>query len=1711
METSATTSYVKLVVPGNKYGNNIHINRQEEFLIQCFKNEEIEAKIDGERLKVSSEHEDPLYETTFQIQSKKGYSFDFLTLVAKFLFGTRGLEFLQGTLILHHLALFDERLVCVIKDVLTESIFFGNIWNSEFYNHWNVFFPPQIHQQQNRNHRNDLEFNLIKTNFDFDKSWPITINFTATEKPNGKNVTSRYQLSIDGESIRQIIVDQCHLVSEDLFKKRIYFVLKTPVVIKKRIISTPKNYMTRVLEVPCGYDLRAVPIQKVFTENKIFCLEFGSEALDLETFHIILSRLRCRFNVPVEFGCFRDFTRSDVPRVIESTNSSMYFTTNPCRPEDRFFNDFLNRLFPHPTTATGRRVSDRINERKFAYTYLIEALLSRGPVVKDQLLLYPQRWQHFLEIIENHVNDDININFYERHSLCESALEDLLNHVDNQPRVGDLLDVFKRMCMARRGSGISNQVTQDEWGQGYRKVRKVILTPTRQIFLAPEMMMSNRAITGADHDGTRIIRATFRDDNLQKMRTSHLKDLLIPKVISHLESGFKILGRSFGYLASSNSQMREGGAYFMERWNKDQLKEYLEKNRTIESPPPGFKPKILDYRKKLGRFEMTGSIPKAMARLGQCFTQARSCDGVEITNDDYKMIPDSIGGKNSSGSPYMFTDGVGMISIRLAKQIAKSIGIPSGSLPSAFQIRFRGLKGMIVIDPSLDASTDYFRDIYRRGFMKKEYSELIDLAPYTYKCLFRDSQLKFYSSKAGTDKWPIEMVKWSSPTPVCLNKPFINILDQVSALQSLECHKRICGRIEELLDIEMENYSKCIVNEEKCRSRLEGMPRRIHFASLQQHLGFTLSTEPFFRSLIKASIDTSMNKLLRKLQIPIPANAGRSMFGATDETRQLQYGQVFIRYSENINNKFPLKNAGTTITGKVLVTKFPSLSEGDVRMYEAVDVPELHHIVDVIVFPQTGPRSQPDEMAGSDLDGDEYAVIWDPFLFFERNEKAFAYSSDKPEKAFTSEEMDWKMNEFFAEFMSQEDVGVTATNHLHQSDQFGINSAVCDNLAKKNAIALDYSKSGIPPVPLTNEWTRDPVTGTRQPPERSERRPDYAQNRHAGSASYASSRLLGTLHRELRAINDVVLSSSEKQLPVVIDELLDWKGWSNYVGQAKLQMSRYNGQVRSIMDTFGVNTEAEVFSGCFREIRNRQSEKEQDDMSLYNTENVIEAQMTALYKRFREQFFEEFVAPESGIPAYMRCTEPENERRSNDEEKDVLRRVCRQPSGAMMAKAVAYYKVCYSAVIEGGDRKLSFAWLAYDILNVIRGKKILKASNIPILRLPQFQTICDHRNTYISDNKSATGESKFGRFNSRISPSRKPGAKPLGEQESQAKKIILNYVMKNLGLQKCLFIVDSWARAKGLLCDDYDLEKCVNDEQKDQVLRTAGENKLKWYHLALIVIMVATNKIGTLIDENQTNTSSKIFDFINPSENDKSSKKLSDADLDRLTLSFFRFLSTREFRRLRNLNFCSFGLKSVFMRGEWLVYHTSGTQTYYNLLLNLRFDELPVSTDKPSDRKSNIREGDPFIVELPHGANQNKFMIKLRENSKCVEIQGRPENKFKEGLDKLIISCRGTFEAINELRDFAIIKLPRYQWQHDESISIPMAHLFYYKVMGQEWKGLPNKSREKNHSRNIQAGNRRQSKGMSRLHSAPTQMNNNYYYQPDPRAFRRTTSGLARQ
>eukprot|EP00397_Hematodinium_sp_SG-2012_P000327 GEMP01000327.1.p1 GENE.GEMP01000327.1~~GEMP01000327.1.p1 ORF type:complete len:2210 (+),score=447.18 GEMP01000327.1:732-7361(+) len=71
------------------------------------------------------------------------------------------------------------------------------------------------------------------------------------------------------------------------------------------------------------------------------------------------------------------------------------------------------------------------------------------------------------------------------------------------------------------------------------------------------------------------------------------------------------------------------------------------------------------------------------------------------------------------------------------------------------------------------------------------------------------------------------------------------------------------------------------------------------------------------------------------------------------------------------------------LTGSVLVSRSPSYSPGDIRVLQAVSLPNGHAMANLrncILFATQGKRSDPDKMSGGDLDGDLYLVLWDKCL-----------------------------------------------------------------------------------------------------------------------------------------------------------------------------------------------------------------------------------------------------------------------------------------------------------------------------------------------------------------------------------------------------------------------------------------------------------------------------------------------------------------------------------------------------------------------------------------------------------------------------------------------------------------------------------------------------------------------------------------------------------
>lgn len=131
--------------------------------------------------------------------------------------------------------------------------------------------------------------------------------------------------------------------------------------------------------------------------------------------------------------------------------------------------------------------------------------------------------------------------------------------------------------------------------------------------------------------------------------------------------------------------------------------------------------------------------------------------------------------------------------------------------------------------------------------------------------------------------------------------------------------------------------------------------------------GFDLS-EGHLACLLKRFQKRSLDSLRKKLQIRVKDSA--YLYGVVDELGILDEGQVYIN----------LPYQGGPQVGTFLVGRNPAYSPGDLRRLEAVNVPELSHLTNCIVFAGKGRYSEPSQMGGGDLDGDRYLIIKDANL-----------------------------------------------------------------------------------------------------------------------------------------------------------------------------------------------------------------------------------------------------------------------------------------------------------------------------------------------------------------------------------------------------------------------------------------------------------------------------------------------------------------------------------------------------------------------------------------------------------------------------------------------------------------------------------------------------------------------------------------------------------
>jgi RNA-dependent RNA polymerase len=316
---------------------------------------------------------------------------------------------------------------------------------------------------------------------------------------------------------------------------------------------------------------------------------------------------------------------------------------------------------------------------------------------------------------------------------------------------------------------------------------------------------------------------------------------------------------------------------------------------------------------------------------------------------------------------------------------------------------------------------------------------------------------------------------------LCLNREVINLLSYRGI--STEC----------LLVFQLRNILWLITSLVSNQSALSVLREKalhvLPWSEISRHPH--LSREPFFRRLLHTIISNNLYQLVTRAHIRVPQ--ARYMFGIVDEYKLLNEGEIFVQITDEDGTK-------TVLEGPIAITKNPCRHPGDLRVLKAVNNESLHHLYDVLVFPQQGSRPHASEISGSDLDGDEYTVIWDPELVpTSDNPTPYNYDSGPtpiPLNRVVTRDDRLKV---ILDICEQDNLGRLSNIHLVLADKFGIDNEVATSLAAGLSQELDSVKSGQHPYTLEQIKEINFRAGTT--------RPDFMQT--SDFEEYESDKILG--------------------------------------------------------------------------------------------------------------------------------------------------------------------------------------------------------------------------------------------------------------------------------------------------------------------------------------------------------------------------------------------------------------------------------------------------------------------------------------------------------------------------------------------------------------------------------------------------------------------------
>ena len=817
--------------------------------------------------------------------------------------------------------------------------------------------------------------------------------------------------------------------------------------------------------------------------------------------------------------------------------------------------------------------------------------------------------------------------------------------------------------------------------KGHHLIKRVYVTPLRVVHLPAVPVASNRLLRMLVNTKFQLVILTFRDEDFSKLQSKEL----LSRCRRIVADGVELNGVHYNFLCSTGSQLREHKGYFVAADYEQVLNI---RSQIIPNPS-----KFTSAAKYFSRLGMYGTADKIVGKI-DFSSQCREVVDLKADNGD------------------LVTDGAGKVSLEWASKIAEQLNLGE-NIPSAFQIRYSGVKGIVVTckknDPELN---------------NKHFA-------------FRESMIKFIN--------PDQQLCVSSSSrllELSLNREIITLLCSIPA------EWRLDNVLLNYQENALSKFSDIFIKQDLALNEMRNFMDSQKVDQLQDS-EMEVIDDKYWISILQGIYRLRTREIRTRTNIPLDISTqGCLVMGVPDPYGVLDEGEVFVQLK-------PEKGDTKILEGRLLIFRNPCLHPGDCPTVSGVVREELRHLFNVIVFPVKGRNSLPATCSGGDLDGDLYAVIWDPHLIPPEhydypacNYGELAVSNNTQPEDVTSQE---KLADFFEQFMKNDCLGRVATKHTAVCDilEKGARDPLAVELAKAQSQAVDFPKNGIvPEVPKT--LFKD---------KQFQQYPDFMDK---PNEQYLSKKILGVLYRRCRSLAynfDVGMTGS----PNVLLNMNLWvQGHEDFLDDAGNVYISYAYDMEMLLRKFELKAEGDIILGqaTFTWSKHLEADKGKASKS-------IEASYGCLIEKYRNIFYSDVTGKDE-----------------------------------IQMKASAWYRIVNDPEIKIQGRKqnaktfLSFPWVVLDVLCEMRkGKSGEKISR----RLVNI------------------GESALNLFkkNSRqllvtITEKVKKG---------KAIEEAINGFLKSAGMKKNGFLVEPYGSTSMYLCeDDSDIDICVLVQDQNKVL-----------------------------------------------------------------------------------------------------------------------------------------------------------------------------------------------------------------------------------------------------------------------------------------------------